>query len=331
MRAEERRVHQAAAISDIRISQIFGLQREHRGHTFWRQTGIDMTHHSSATIERTSVRTTELPSGEAVPVLGQGTWHLGESPRHRNDEIAALRLGLELGISLIDTAEMYADGAAEELVGEAIRGRRDSVFLVSKVLPQNATRRGTVSACEGSLRRLGTDRLDMYLLHWREETPLQETIEGFEELKDAGKIRHWGVSNFDAPDMQELTALPGGNAVQTDQVLYNLTRRGIEYDLLPWCKEHRIPIMAYSPIEQGRLVGNAVLRKIAATHNATPAQVALAWVLRQERVIAIPKAGTRAHVRENRAALDLQLSQQDLAALDKAFPPPTRKQPLEMI
>lgn len=278
-----------------------------------------------------AVRTITLPSGEAIPVLGLGTWGVAENPRRRADEVAALRLGLDLGMSLIDTAEMYADGAAEELVGEAIAGRRDAVFLVSKVLPEHATRHGTIAACEGSLRRLGTDRLDLYLLHWRGSIPLEETLDAFAILTQAGKIRSWGVSNFDVSDMQELAALPGGQAVQTDQVLYNLTRRGIEDDLLPWLLARHIPIIAYSPIEQGRLLGHPELQRVAVRHGATPAQVALAWIIRQDSVNAIPRAGTPAHVRENRAALDLRLTQQDLAVLDRAFPPPTGPRPLEML
>jgi len=278
-----------------------------------------------------AVRTTALPAGEAVPVVGQGTWHLSERPHRRADEIAALRLGIDLGMTLIDTAEMYGDGAAEQLVGEAIAGRRDEVFLVSKVLPTNATRRGTVAACERSLQRLGTDRLDLYLLHWRGPIPLEDTLGGYEALIRAGKIRHWGVSNFDVSDMLELAGLPGGEAVATDQVLYNLTRRGIEYDLLPWCRTRGIPIMAYSPIEQGRLLGDSVLHTVAVRHGATAAQVALAWVLRQEGIIAIPRSGTPAHVQENRAALDLRLTEQDLAALDREFPQPTGPRPLEML
>jgi diketogulonate reductase-like aldo/keto reductase len=278
-----------------------------------------------------TVRTIKLPSGEAMPVLGQGTWGMAEGTRRRADEIAALRLGLDLGMTLIDTAEMYADGAAEKLVAEAIAGRRDEVFLVSKVLPNNASRRGTIAACERSLRRLGTDRLDLYLLHWRGPIPLEETLDAFAALVRTGKIRHWGVSNFDVSDMEELVDLPGGTAVATDQVLYNLTRRGIEYDLLPWCRERGLPIMAYSPIEQGRLLGHRELQNVAARHGATPAQVALAWVLRQDGVSAIPRAGTPAHVRENRAALDLRLTEQDLAALDRSFPPPTEPRPLEML
>jgi diketogulonate reductase-like aldo/keto reductase len=277
------------------------------------------------------MRTTKLPSGEAIPVLGQGTWHMAEEPRRREDEIAALRCGLDLGMTLIDTAEMYADGAAEQLVGEAIAGRRDEVFLVSKVLPHNATSRGTIAACERSLRRLGTDRLDLYLLHWRGQVPLAETLEAFVALTRTGKIRHWGVSNFDVADMEEIERTSGGGAVATDQVLYNLTRRGIEYDLLPWCRKRGIPIMAYSPVEQGRLLNHPQLQDIAERHRATPAQVALAWVVRQDGLVAIPKAGTPAHVRENRAALDILLTDEDLAALDRVFPPPTGPQPLEMI
>jgi len=277
------------------------------------------------------VRTTTLPSGAAVPVLGQGTWPMAEDPRLHDQEVAALRSGLDLGLTLIDTAEMYADGRAEELVGEAIAGRRKEVFLVSKVLPSHATRSGTIAACERSLRRLATDRLDLYLLHWRETVPLEETIAAFESLIRSGKIRFWGVSNFDLSNMEELIELPAGDAVQTNQVLYNLTRRGIEYDLLPWCRERGLPIMAYSPIEQGRLLGHSTLRLIADQHSATPAQIALAWVLRQEGVIAIPRASKPEHAQENRAALDIQLTQNDLYMLDQAFPPPDKKVPLEML
>jgi diketogulonate reductase-like aldo/keto reductase len=279
----------------------------------------------------TGVRTTKLPAGEEVPVLGQGTWHLAEHPRRRKEEIAALRLGIELGLSLIDTAEMYADGAAEELVGEAISGRRDEVFLVSKVLPQNASRSGTIAACERSLRRLRTNRLDLYLLHWRGSIPLEQTVDAFEALVDADKIRYWGVSNFDINDMEEVVSIDGGANVTTDQILYNLTRRGIEYDLLPWCQARNIPIMAYSPIEQGRLLDHPELQRIATRHNATPAEVALAWVLRLDECIAIPRAGTPEHVRENRAAADLHLTKRDLDELDRAFPPPTEPRPLEML
>jgi diketogulonate reductase-like aldo/keto reductase len=277
------------------------------------------------------IPTTPLPGGEAVPVLGQGTWNMAEGKRPVREEIAALRLGLDLGMTLIDTAEMYADGGAEELTGQALAGRRDEVFLVSKVLPGHATRRATVAACEASLRRLATDRIDLYLLHWRGGTPLAETLEAFQHLTAAGKIRHWGVSNLDLSDMEELVALPGGDAVATNQVLYNLTRRGIEYDLLPWCRKRGLPIMAYSPIEQGRMLRNPALHEVAERHRATAAQVALAWLLRQDGVIAIPKASTPEHVRENRAALDITLTPADLATLDRAFPPPTRAEPLAML
>ena len=271
----------------------------------------------------------KLPSGEPVPTLGQGTWNMGEDRRRRRAEIAALNLGLDLGMRLIDTAEMYADGGAEKIVGAAIAGRRDEVFLVSKVLPEHATRRGTIAACERSLKRLDTDRIDLYLLHWREqEVELAEVLEAFTALVRAGNIRHWGVSNFDVEDMQELLRLPGGKAVTADQVMYNLNRRGIEHDLLPWCRRRRIPVMAYSPLDEGRLVRSLDLKRIAQQLGATPSQVALAWLLRQNNVIAIPKSASEAHVRENFAALDLRLGKQDLAALDHAFARPKRKLPL---
>jgi diketogulonate reductase-like aldo/keto reductase len=252
--------------------------------------------------------------------LGQGTWNIGDNARKRAGELAALRTGIELGMKLIDTAEMYGDGASEELVGAAIAGRRDQVFLVSKVLPQNATRRGTIAACERSLRRLGSECIDLYLLHWRGGVPLAETLEGFEALMRDGKIRQWGVSNFDVADMEELVALKGGSHVATDQVLYNLTRRGIEFDLLSWSAARKLPVMAYSPIEQGRLLDHPQLH-----------QVALAWVLRQDDVIAIPKASSVAHVQENRAALEIKLTPEDIATLDRAFPPPAKKRALEII
>ena len=277
------------------------------------------------------IPTTRLPSGEAIPSLGQGTWGMAEDVRRRKDEIAALRVGFDLGMTLVDTAQMYADGGAEALVGEAIAGRRDELFLVSKVLPENATRPGTVAACEHSLRLLGTDRIDLYLLHWRGNVPLEETLDAFAALVDAGKIRYWGVSNFDVVDMIELWGLAGGTNVATDQVLYNLTRRGIEYDLIPWCRDRKIPIMAYSPIEQGRLLDHSELKNVAARHNARPAQVALAWLLRQDGVVAIPKAVNVAHVRENYTACALHLTKKDLTALDRAFPPPTEATPLAML
>jgi diketogulonate reductase-like aldo/keto reductase len=256
---------------------------------------------------------------------------MAEDRRTRAVEIAALRLGLDLGLSLIDTAEMYGNGAAEELVAEAIGGCRDAVFLVSKVLPENASRRGTVAACERSLRRLRTDRLDLYLLHWRGDAPLEETLAAFASLARAGKIRHWGVSNFDVADMDELAGLRGGSAVATNQVLYNLARRGIEHGLLPRCRERGIPVMAYSPVEQGRLLSHRALATVAERLGASPAQVALAWALREDGIIAIPKAGTEEHVRENRSAAGLRLTEEDLAALDRAFPPPRGPRPLETL
>ncbi|SCE93704.1 Aldo/keto reductase [Micromonospora chaiyaphumensis] len=272
----------------------------------------------------------ELPSGQTMPVLGQGTWYLGERPGRRRDEIAALRAGLDLGMTMIDTAEMYGDGASEELVGEAITGRRSDVFLVDKVVPSNASRRGTVQACRRSLQRLGVDHIDLYLLHWRGSHPLAETIEAFAELVDAGDIGQWGVSNFDLSDMTDLLEA-GGNSCATNQILYNLTRRGPEYDLLPWLREHRIPVMAYSPIEQGRLLGHPQISEVAARHGATPAQVALAWLLGQERIAAIPRSANPEHTRENAEAHDLYLTEEDVAALDTAFPPPAGPQPLEML
>ncbi len=256
---------------------------------------------------------------------------MGETASARADEVAALRHGLDLGLGLIDTAEMYGSGGSEEVVGEAIRGRRDEVFLVSKVLPHNADRSGTVAACERSLRRLGTDHLDLYLLHWRGGHPLEETLEAFAELRDAGKIGAFGVSNLDTDDMRELRSVPGGEECATDQILYNLTRRGPEFDLLPWCREHGIPVMAYSPIEQGRLLGDEVLGRIAEEHGASPAQVALAWILTDRNLCAIPTASRVEHVEANRAARDLRLNSDDLRALDERFPAPTGKVPLEIL
>ena len=277
----------------------------------------------------TTMPTVTLPSGETVPALGQGTWTMGDAGRKRKEEVAALRLGFDLGMTLIDTAEMYASGGAEEVVGEAIEGRRDSVFIVSKVMPGNASRRGTVSACEKSLKRLKTDRIDLYLLHWPGAVPIAETVEGFTQLKRAGKIRHWGVSNLDVDEMEELISVPNGEEVATNQVMYNLKRRGIEFALMPWCAQRRIPIMAYSPLDQGKLLRAPELEPIATRHRATNAQVALAWVLQQEQVMVIPKAGSEAHVRENHGALSIQLDAKEFAALDRAFPPPTKKRPLE--
>lgn len=267
-----------------------------------------------------------------VPVLGQGTWQLGDRPARRQQEIAALQLGIDLGLKLIDTAELYGSGAAEMLVAEAIAGRRDEVFLVTKVLPSNATsRRGITAACERSLRRLRVDRIDLYLLHWRSGENLPVVVETFNELATAGKIRDWGVSNFDVDDLTELRTIPGGDRVACNQVLYNLGRRGIEFDLLPRARERGLNIMAYTPIEQGRLLGDAALGRVAARHGATPAQVALAWVLREVGVVAIPRASTAEHVRENAAAMRIELTAQDLAELDREFPPPKRKRALEMI
>ena len=272
-----------------------------------------------------------LTFSEKVPALGMGTWHMGDTPTLRAGEIRSLRRGIDLGMGLIDTAEMYGEGAAEELVGEAIGGRRDDVFLVSKVYPHNATARGTIAACERSLARLATDRIDLYLLHWRGNSPFAETIEAFEALQEHGKIRHWGVSNLDCADMEELASTPGGNRVVTNQVLYNLSRRGIEWDLLPWCAAHRIPVMAYSPIEQAALLREPRLRELAVHINRSPAQLALAWILSRDDVIAIPKAGNCAHVDENFAALDCPLDAGVLAQLDQIFPPPQQARPLEML
>jgi diketogulonate reductase-like aldo/keto reductase len=278
-----------------------------------------------------TARSVPLRSGEKMAALGQGTWHFAESPGRWADEVASIRLGVDLGMTVIDTAEMYSNGAAEVLVGEAIAGRRSEVFLVDKVLPQHATRAGTIRACEASLGRLGVDNVDLYLLHWRGRIPLVETIEGFAELQRYGMIRYWGVSNLDIDDMIELSGVPGGDEVQTNQILYNLTRRGPEYALLPWLAQHGIPTMAYSPIEQGRLLECPALQPIAQRHNATPAQVALAWVLQHDGVNAIPRARTLSHVRQNAAARDIELTRNDLQFLNRAFQPPTRPHPLEVL
>jgi diketogulonate reductase-like aldo/keto reductase len=280
---------------------------------------------------KTPLPTVTLPSGETVPQLGQGTWRMGESRRDFDQEVAALRLGLDLGMTLIDTAELYAEGGAEEVVAEAVKGRREECFIVSKVKPENSTRAGTIAACERSLKRLKTDRIDLYLLHWRGRPRLEETLAGFEALLAKGAIRYFGVSNFGVEDMEELSALPGGNACASNQVVYNLRRRGIEAGLLPWSRQRRIPIMAYSPIEQGRLGRDRTLAAIAVRHDATPAQIALAWVLRHRDMMVIPKSSSATHVRENRAALDISLSKDDLAEIDRAFPPPRNVRPLEML
>ncbi|KVE44848.1 aldo/keto reductase [Burkholderia sp. BDU5] len=277
------------------------------------------------------LETIALPGGEHIPKLGQGTWEMGERHAKRAAEIAALREGVDLGMTLIDTAEMYGDGATETLVGEALAGVRDDLFVVSKVLPHRASRAGVVAACEASLKRLRTDRIDLYLLHWRGSIPLAETLAGFETLRDAGKIRYWGVSNFDVGDMEELAAVAGGVACATNQILYNLARRGPEFDLLPWLARRKMPAMAYSPIDHMRLPKRTTLDDIARERGVSPMRVALAWVLRQPNVLAIPKAASVEHVRDNRASLDLVLDDGELARLDVRFEPPRGKQPLEML
>ena len=277
------------------------------------------------------MKTVTLPGGERVPALGMGTWNIGDHRNTRAEEIATLRLGLDLGLRLIDTAEMYGEGLSESLIGEAIAGRRDEVFLVSKVYPHNASREGVVAACERSLRRLGTDRLDLYLLHWRGGVPLEETMAAFLALREAGKIRHFGVSNLDLSDMEELWEVPGGDEVAANQLLYNLSRRGIEFDLLPWQRARGVPVMAYSPIEQARLLRHAGLQRFAKAHGMTPAQAALAWLLASDDIIAIPKTGSRDRLRENLGALEHPLTAEQLAELDKLFPPPRRAEPLAML
>lgn len=271
-----------------------------------------------------------LPDGTPIPALGQGTWHMGEKAGARAAEAAALRLGLDLGMTLIDTAEMYAEGGAEEVVGEAIAGRREAVFLVSKVYPHNASRRGAVAACERSLKRMKVETIDLYLLHWRGSVPLAETVEAFEALRAAGKIRHWGVSNCDVDDLEELGAALADCA--TDQVLYSLEHRGVEFDLLPFCAEKRMPVMAYSPVGQGgRMLRHAALGEVARRHGATPAQVAIAWTLRGGNVVSIPKAADPAHVRLNAAAREVVLTAEDRATLDAGFAPPRHKRGLAML
>jgi diketogulonate reductase-like aldo/keto reductase len=278
-----------------------------------------------------AVRTLVLPSGAAMPTFGLGTWRMGEDVSDRADEVAALRHGIASGVKLIDTAEMYGDGEAESIVAEAIGPRRADIVLVSKVLPSNSSKRSTIAACERSLKRLKTDRIDLYLLHWRGSPPLQETVAAFTELMAAGKILDWGVSNFDIDDMRDLSKVDGAKNCATNQVLYNLSRRSIEFDLMPYCRKQNIPIMAYSPIEQGRILAHAGLRDVAKRHGVSTAQVALAWLIRQEGVITIPKATTITHVDDNLAALDLRLTPDDLATLDKHFPPPTKAKPLDML
>ena len=281
----------------------------------------------------TAVRTIKLPNGRRIPVFGMGTWRMGESNRNRQTEIAALRRGMELGVSLIDTAEMYGEGEAEKVIGEALAGTslRSEVFLVSKVYPHNASRQGVVAACDRTLKRLNTDYLDLHLLHWRSSVPLSETLEAFQSLKQAGKIRDYGVSNFDVDDMKEAVELEGGDLIATNQILYNLSRRGVELNLLPWCRQNQIPVMAYSPIEQGRLLGSQALERIAQARGLTEAQIAIAWLLHQDNIIVIPKASKIEHIEQNYAALDISLSTEELTALDTAFPPLHQPIPLEML
>ena len=272
-----------------------------------------------------------LPNGDTMPAYGQGTWHMGEDRRRAADEEAALKLGIELGVTLIDTAEMYGNGVAEEIVARATAGLRERLFIVSKVLPYNASQKGVIEACERSLKRLKTDRIDLYLMHWRGSVPLDETIAGFARLQKDGKVRHHGVSNFNTEDMKEWVALSGGESVAANQILYNLGRRGPEFELIPWCRERAVAIMAYTPLEQGRMLTNRALTEVASRHGASAAQVALAWLLRQDGMIVIPKATQPEHVRDNRGAVDLALDEADLALLDRAFPPPKSRTSLGML
>ena len=274
------------------------------------------------------MKTIRLQARKEIPILGQGTWRMGEKASQKQMEIDALKLGIDLGMTLIDTAEMYGEGGAEKIVAEAISGRREEVYLVSKFYPHNASYDNLMAACDRSLSRLKSDYLDLYLLHWRGSVPLSETLYGLQHLKQAGKILDYGVSNFDTDDLKEAESLPGGKEIVTNQVLYNLMNRGIEWDLLPWCKKRSIPIMAYSPVEQRAFVNDSKLNNIAAQHNATSTQIALSWLLHQDNVISIPKATNRDHVQENRAALDLKLTEEDLQQLDRAYKPPSRKMSL---
>ncbi|SNY93824.1 Aldo/keto reductase [Cohaesibacter sp. ES.047] len=277
------------------------------------------------------MKSVTIGTSETVPALGQGTWYMGDDARNKDDEIAALRRGVELGMTLIDTAELYGSGRSETLVGEAFSGMRDDVFLVSKVLPYNASEKGTIASCEMSLKRLGTDRLDLFLLHWPGTHPLEETVEAFEKLQKDGKIRYWGVSNFNSMEMAALSSVSGGDKVATNQVLYNLTRRGIEWDQLPSAERKGLPTMAYSPIEQARLLADSKLQTLASDLGLTTAQLALAWVLRREHMIAIPKAGKVAHVEENAKAAEIELTQDTLDTLDQMFPPPTGPSGLDIL
>jgi diketogulonate reductase-like aldo/keto reductase len=286
---------------------------------------------ASMTSGQLNSRTVTLPGGEKVPAFGIGTWRMGEQRSHRKDEIAIIRHALDLGVRLIDTAEMYGEGGAEEAIGEAIAGRRDDLFIVSKVYPHNASRKGVASACERSLKRLGTDRIDLYLLHWPGSVPISETLESFMALKEAGKIRHYGVSNFDKDNLQELWEAPGGKDMAANQLLYNLTRRGIEFDTLIWMRERNIPVMAYSPLEQAHLTTSRGLQGFAQSHGMTAAQAALRWLLTKDDVIVIPKTVREDRLAENIAALDEMLTPEQLAELDALFPPPARRSPLEML
>ena len=270
-------------------------------------------------------------TGAVMPNLGMGTWRMGENDAARRDEVSALQLGIDLGLRLIDTAEMYGHGGAENVVAEAIAGRRDGIFVVSKVLPHNASHAGTLAACERSLKRLRIDRIDLYLLHWPGEHPVEETLRAFAELREQGKIRHYGLSNFDLEELEHAERLSGGPRVAANQVLYNVERRGIERKLIPWCASRGVAVMAYSPLEQGRLRPDEGLRRVAARHDASPAQVALAWTLRHDNVVSIPKAVRRAHVTANAKAADIVLTEEDLADIDRAFPPPRRDVPLETL
>jgi diketogulonate reductase-like aldo/keto reductase len=277
------------------------------------------------------VKTTTLPCGESVPALGQGTWNIGDDPARRKEEIAAIQRGIELGLALIDTAEMYGDGRSESLVGEAIAGRRDDVFLVSKVYPHNASPAAMRKSCEASLRRLRVEALDLYLLHWAGDVPIAQTVEGFVALQRAGKIRHWGVSNLDIDAMDELWRVPGGDACQTNQVLYNLGERGIEWDLHPWLRQRGLPVMAYSPFDQGRLLRHRALAALARDQGLTAAQLALAWLLSRDGVIAIPKTGRRERLEQNAKAIAVEMTADLLQSLDSLFPPPPGPSPLAML
>lgn len=263
-----------------------------------------------------------LPGGKKVAQLGLGTWRMGESAATRAQEVNVLRHSIDSGITLIDTAEMYGEGGAEEVLGDAIRGQRDGLFLVSKVYPWNASRRGTIAACERSLKRLGTDRIDLYLLHWRGDPPLADTVAAFEQLKRDGKIGLWGVSNFDRDDMDQLLALPDGTHCAVNQVYYNLAKRWPEARLIERQRSAGIATMAYSPLDQGRLIGHRVLKAIADRYGVTAAQVALAWLLQFDDVMPIPKTSRVEGVDEILGACDVKLSGQDLAELSAAFPPP---------